>query len=90
MELDPKFGIWAFSAIFALFFGVAKNWIYIDNSFNVYSNLKSTRKELSDATLMLEKEYHLGEIAIENHTLSQKNIPRPVKMAKIHQKVQNG
>ena len=50
--------------------------------------MKSTRKELSDATLMLEKEYHLGEIAIENHTLSKKNIPPPVKMTKIHQKVQ--
>ena len=59
MEMDPKFGIWAFSAIFALFFGVAENQIHFDNTFNVYSYLKSTRKELSDGTLMFKKEYHL-------------------------------
>ena len=57
VELDPKFGILAFSAIFVLFFGVAKTLIYIDNAFNGYSYLKSTRKELSDGTLMLKKEY---------------------------------
>ena len=33
VELDPKFGILAFSAIFVLFFWVAKNLIYIDNAF---------------------------------------------------------
>ena len=45
--------------IFALFL-VAKNLIYIDNAFNGYSYLKSTRKELSDGTLMLKKEYRLA------------------------------
>ena len=55
VELDPKFGILAFSAIFVLFFWVAKNLIYIDNAFNGYSYLKSTRKGLSDGTLMLKK-----------------------------------
>ena len=55
-----KFGIWAFSAIFVLFFWVAKTLIYIDNAFNGYSYLKSTRKELSDGTLMLKKEYRLA------------------------------
>ena len=55
-NLSWKFGIWAFSAIFVLFFWVAKNLIYIDNAFNGYSYLKSTRKELSDGTLMLKKE----------------------------------
>ena len=59
VELAPKFGIWAFSAIFALFFLVAKKLICTDNAFNGYRNLKSTRKELSDSTLMLKKEYHL-------------------------------
>ena len=39
MELGPKFGIWAFSAIFALFFQVPKNLIYINNAFNGYSNV---------------------------------------------------
>ena len=60
VELDPKFGILAFSAIFVLFFWVAKNLIYIDNAFNGYSYLKSTRKGLSDGTLMLKKEYRLA------------------------------
>ena len=60
VELDPKFWIWAFSAIFALIFLVAKDLIYIDNAFNGYSYLKSTRKELSDGTMMLEKEYRLA------------------------------
>ena len=32
----------------------------------------------------------VGGIAIENHTLFQKIPPPPVKMTKIHQKVQNG
>ena len=59
VELGPKFGIWAFSAIFALFFRVPKNLIYINNAFNGYRYLKSTRKELSDGTLMLKKEYCL-------------------------------
>ena len=36
MEMDPKFEIWAFSAIFALFFS-GKNLIYTDNTFNGYS-----------------------------------------------------
>ena len=45
---------------FCTFFLVAKTLIYIDNAFNGYSYLKSTRKELSDGTLMLEKEYHLA------------------------------
>ena len=57
VEMYPKFGIWAFSAIFALFFWVAKNQIHFDNTFNVYSYLKSSRKELSDGTQMLKKEY---------------------------------
>ena len=40
------------------------------------------RKELSDGTLMLKKEYHLdgislGGIAIENYTLSQRISPCP-------------
>ena len=60
VELGPKFGIWAFSAIFALFFRVPKNLIYINNAFNGYRYLKSTRKELSDGTLMLKKEYRLA------------------------------
>ena len=59
-DLIWKFGIWAFSAIFVLFFWVAKTLIYIDNAFNGYSYLKSTRKELSDGTLMLKKEYRLA------------------------------
>ena len=59
MELGPKFGIWAFSAILALFFRVPKNLIYINNAFNGYRYLKSTRKELSDGTLMFKKEYCL-------------------------------
>ena len=59
VELGPKFGIWAFSAIFALFFRVPKNLIYINNAFNGYRYLKSTRKELSGGTLMLKKEYCL-------------------------------
>ena len=54
VELDPKFGILAFSAIFVLFFS-GKNLIYIYNAFNGYSYLKSTRKGLSDGTLMLKK-----------------------------------
>ena len=41
---------------FCTFFLVAKNQIHFDNTFNVYSYLKSTRKELSDGTLMLKKE----------------------------------
>ena len=45
---------------FCTFFGVAKTLIYIDNAFNGYSYLKSTRKELSDGTLMLKKEYRLA------------------------------
>ena len=60
VELNQKFGIWAFSAIFVLFFWVAKNLIYIGNAFNGYSYLKSTRKELSDVTLLLKKEYRLA------------------------------
>ena len=59
VELGPKFGIWSFSAIYALFFRVPKNLIYINNAFNGYRYLKSTRKELSDGTLMLKKEYCL-------------------------------
>ena len=59
MEMDPKFGIWAISAIFALYFGVAKNQTQFHNTFNAYNYLKSTRKELSDGTLMFKKEYHL-------------------------------
>ena len=59
VEFGPKFGILAFSAIFALFFRVPKNLIYINNAFNGYRYLKSTRKELSDGTLMLKKEYCL-------------------------------
>ena len=39
VELGPKFGIWGFSAIFALFFRVPKNLIYINNAFNGYSNV---------------------------------------------------
>ena len=38
----------------------------------------------------IEFEGKKSGIAIENHTLSQKNIPPPVKMTKIQQKVQNG
>ena len=45
---------------FCTFFLVAKTLICIDNAFNGYSYLKSTRKELSDRTLMLEKEYRLA------------------------------
>ena len=45
---------------FCTFFGVAKNQIHFDNTFNVYSYLKSTRKGLSDGTLMLKKEYRLA------------------------------
>ena len=40
---------------FLHFFWVAKNQIHFDNTFNVYSYLKYTRKELSDGTLMLKK-----------------------------------
>ena len=60
VELDPKFGILAYSAIFVLFFWGAKNLIYIDNAFNGYSYLKSTRQELSNGTLMLKKGYLLA------------------------------
>ena len=60
VELDPKFGTLAFPVIFVLFFLVAKNLISIDNAFNGCSYLKSTRKELSDGTLMLKKEYRLA------------------------------
>ena len=59
-DLIWKFGIWAFSPIFVLFLWVAKTLIYIDSAFNGYSYLKSTRKELSDGTLMLKKEYRLA------------------------------
>ena len=59
VELGPKFGIWAFLAIFALFFRVPKNLIYFNNAFNGYRYMKSTRKELSGGTLMLKKEYCL-------------------------------
>ena len=91
VELDPKFGILAFSAIFVLFFWVAKNLIYIDNAFNGYSYLKSTRKGLSDGTLMLKKEYHLARWNCDWKSYTfPKNIPPPVKMTKIQQKVQNG
>ena len=44
---------------FCTFFRVPKNLIYINNAFNGYRYLKSTRKELSDGTLMLKKEYCL-------------------------------
>ena len=44
-ELDPKFWIWAFSAIFALSFWVANILIYIDNAFNM-AHLKFTRNKL--------------------------------------------
>ena len=54
------FGILAFWSDFCTFFWVAKNLVYIDNAFNGYSYLKSTRKGLSDGTLMLKKEYHLA------------------------------
>ena len=60
VELDPIFGILAFSAIFVLFFLVAKDLIYIDNAFNGYSYLKPTRKGLSDGILMLKKENRLA------------------------------
>ena len=40
---------------------------------------------------MLKKNIvYLGGIAIESHTFSQKNVPPPMKMTKLHQKVQNG
>ena len=60
VELDPKFGIWAFSANL-YFFLVAKNLIFIENDFTVYFYLKSTCKKLSDGTLMLKKEYCLAQ-----------------------------
>ena len=41
--MEPKFGIWAFSAIFALFL-VAKNQINFDNIFNVYSYIVKMTK----------------------------------------------
>ena len=70
---------------------VAKKLFYINNAFNGYRYLKSTRKELSHGTLMLKKNIvQIGGIAIEIHTLSKKNIPPPVKMTKVHQNVQNG
>ena len=50
-----------FSDFFTFFFWVAETPIYIDNAINGYSYLKSTRKELSDGTLMLEKEYRLAK-----------------------------
>ena len=58
--IGPK--IWDFGIFsdFCTFFLVAKNLIYIDNAFNGYSYLKSTRKGLSDGTLMLKKEYRLA------------------------------
>ena len=59
-DLIWKFGIWAFLAIFVPFFWVAKTLIYIDIAFNGYSYLKSTRKELSDGTLILKKEYRFA------------------------------
>ena len=60
VELDPKFGIFGIFSDFDFFFWVAKNLIYIDNAFNGYIYLKSTRKGLSDGTLMLKKEYRLA------------------------------
>ena len=55
---------------------MAKKLFYINNAFNGYRYLKSTRKELSHGTLMLKKNIVLiGGIAIENHTLSQKKYP---------------
>ena len=84
VELDPKFGILAFSAIFVLFFWVAKNLIYIDNAFNGYSYLKSTRKELSDGTLMLKKEYRLARWNCDWKSYTfPKNIPPPVHLRTI-------
>ena len=75
VELDPKFGILAFSAIFVLFFLVAKNLIYIDNAFNGYSYLKSTRKELSDGTLMLKIEYEsLSDVGESRVWFASKNL----------------
>ena len=46
-KIDQKIDIWAFSAIYALSFWVANNWIHIDIAYTGYSYLKSTRKELS-------------------------------------------
>ena len=53
-EFDLK--IWDLGIVsdFCTFFLVAKTLIYIDNAFNGYSYLKSTREELSDGTLMLK------------------------------------
>ena len=82
MELDPKF---------ALFLEWPKNELILTiPSISIFF-LKCTRKELSDDTLILKKNIiKIGGIEIENHTLSPKNIPPPVKMPTIHQKVQNG
>ena len=83
-DLIWKFGIWAFTAIFVLFFWVAKNLIFIDNTFNGYSCLKSTRKELSDGTPMLKKEYHLARWNCDwkSYTFPKKISPRPWKWPK--------
>ena len=40
---------------FCTFFEWQKNQIHIDNTFNVYSYLKSTRKKFFDGTLLLKK-----------------------------------
>ena len=61
VELDPKFEIWAFSAIFALFLSgkKVKFILYILNTFDVFNYFKFTRKKFSDGNPMLKKEYHL-------------------------------
>ena len=52
MELDPKIWDLGIFSDLCTFFGMAKNEIHIENSFNVYNYLKSTRKELSDIFLL--------------------------------------
>ena len=87
-DLIWKFGIWAFSAIFVLFFWVAKTLTYIDNAFNGYRYLKSTRKELSGGTQMLKKEYCLDRWNCDwkSYTFPKKIYPRPLKWPKLTKK----
>ena len=54
--IGPKIWDLGIFSDFCTFFQVANNLIYINYAFNGYRYLKSTRKELSDGTLMLKKE----------------------------------
>ena len=81
VKLDPKFGQnlgFGHFQHFLYFFLSAKKSYFIGNAFNGYSYLKSTRKGLSDGTLMLKKEYHLARwLRLKSYTFPKKISPRP-------------